>query len=72
MDGLRATPDTIDAMLKRRGPGERVTVHAFRRDELLTVDVELAEPPLDTCYLTLREAPGERAQALRDGWLRSA
>jgi predicted metalloprotease with PDZ domain len=72
MDGLRATPDTLDTMLKRRGPGERVTIHAFRRDELLTVDVELAEPPLDTCYLTLRETPDERAQGLRDDWLRGA
>jgi predicted metalloprotease with PDZ domain len=68
VDGLRASADTIDAMLKRRGPGERVGVHAFRRDELLTVDIELAAPPLDTCYLTLRAAPDQRAQALRSGW----
>jgi predicted metalloprotease with PDZ domain len=68
VDGLRASADTIDAMLKRRGPGERVGVHAFRRDELLTVDIELAAPPLDTCYLTLRAAPDQRAQALRGGW----
>ncbi|MGE5171123.1 MAG: M61 family metallopeptidase [Rudaea sp.] len=72
VDGFRASANAIDAMLKRRGPGERVSVYAFRRDELLTVDVELAEPPLDTCYLTLREAPDKRAQALRDAWLLGA
>ena len=67
-DGLRATPDALAALL-RRGHGERVRVHAFRRDELFSTYLTLAEPPLDTCYLTLVADAPPPARALRGGWL---
>jgi len=69
LDGLRASTQAIDAMLERRSPGERVAVHAFRRDELLTFDVELMPAPNDACYLGLRVDAPERAIALRNAWL---
>jgi predicted metalloprotease with PDZ domain len=70
-DGLRATPDAMSALL-RRDPGERVRVHAFRRDELFDVELTLAAPALDTCYLTLVTDPPPRAAMLRDAWLGAA
>jgi predicted metalloprotease with PDZ domain len=70
-DGLRATPDTLAALLRRR-PGERVRVHAFRRDELFDVELTLATPVADTCYLTLVVDPPPRAAMLRNAWLGSA
>jgi predicted metalloprotease with PDZ domain len=72
LDGLRASTDTMNALLARRGPGERIRVHAFRRDELLDVDVELVAAPLDTCYLTLRGDVAPPALALRSAWLTGA
>jgi hypothetical protein len=36
---------------------------------LLDVALELSEPPLDTCYLTLRDEPSATALALRKAWL---
>jgi predicted metalloprotease with PDZ domain len=69
LDGLRASTDTIDALLKRRSPGERVAVHAFRRDELITLELELTAAPNDTCHLGLRVDAPERAVALRNAWL---
>ncbi|MGQ0578408.1 MAG: hypothetical protein ACT4PQ_05790 [Betaproteobacteria bacterium] len=41
-------------------PGEAVQVHAFRRDELLVLNMSLAAPPTDTCVLIAND---ERAAA---------
>ena len=43
IDGLRATgnPSNVDALLSRYRVGDKVTVHAFRRDELMTFEVTL-------------------------------
>jgi len=69
IDGVRASADSLDKLATTRSAGEHVQVHAFRRDELILVDVELASAPLDTCWLTLRaDAPGEPAE-LRQRWL---
>jgi predicted metalloprotease with PDZ domain len=46
LDGLRATPKTIETLLGRHRPGDTVRVHAFRRDELLELTVRLAAPAL--------------------------
>ena len=43
IDGLRVSgaPSGVDALLARYKVGETVTVHAFRRDELMTFNVKL-------------------------------
>jgi len=43
LDGLRVagTPSNLDALLGRYRVGDTVQVHAFRRDELMTFDVQL-------------------------------
>jgi predicted metalloprotease with PDZ domain len=69
IDGLRATADGIDAMLARRAPGERITVHAFRRDELAAYEVTLEPAPDDTCYLALDAEAPAAALARRQAWL---
>jgi predicted metalloprotease with PDZ domain len=69
LDGLRASADALAALLTRRRPGARLAVHAFRRDELLTFDVELAPAPLDTCYLTMDEAATTQLRRRREAWL---
>ena len=72
IDGIRASADAINALTRRRSPGERIPVHAFRRDELMSVEVELLAAPLDTCHLALRTDAPERAVALRNAWLEAA
>jgi predicted metalloprotease with PDZ domain len=69
IDGVRASADALDKLATTRSAGERVGVHAFRRDELIVADVELASPPLDTCWLTLRAEPSSEAAMLRQRWL---
>jgi predicted metalloprotease with PDZ domain len=43
LDGLRVTgnPSNLDALLARYKVGDKVTLHAFRRDELMTFEVTL-------------------------------
>jgi predicted metalloprotease with PDZ domain len=67
--GLKATPERIATLLARYAPGEAVDVHAFRRDELMSFRVTLAQSPADTCYLTLDPAPAAEAEARRNAWL---
>jgi predicted metalloprotease with PDZ domain len=69
LDGVRASMEALATLLARRSPGETIAVHAFRRDELLRVAVELDAAPLDTCYLELATKTPERAVALRNAWL---
>ena len=65
LDGLRVTPGNLDTMLARRQAGDTVTVHAFRRDELMQFSVRLDPPPAEDCKPKL----AARATALRKGWL---
>lgn len=71
IDGLKATPERVTTTLSRYAPGEQVSVAAFRRDELMTFDVTLAEAPADTCYLTLARDVDEPTAARRVAWLGS-
>jgi predicted metalloprotease with PDZ domain len=65
VDGLRPGQAGLDAALAKRRPGERVVIHAFRRDELMTFDVQLRRAEADTCVLA-ESAGGKR---LRERWL---
>ena len=65
VDGLRPGRAGLDAALAKRRPGERVTIHAFRRDELMTFDARLRRAEADTCVLA-ESAGGKR---LRERWL---
>jgi predicted metalloprotease with PDZ domain len=69
IDGLRATPKTLDALLARRRPGDTAHVVAFRRDELREFEVRLTAPPADTCALRFAKKAGAGALRLRRGWL---
>ena len=67
MDGLRVTPDNFDNQLSRYRPGETVTLHTFRRDELHVLDVTLVAAKPDAWSLSVNEdKAGARA---RKRWL---
>jgi predicted metalloprotease with PDZ domain len=67
LDELRVTPKTFEGRLGSYRPGETVQTHAFRRDELLVLNVTLAAPPADTCVLTVND--DRSAATLRRRWL---
>lgn len=53
VDGLRVTgtPNNVEALLSRFKVGDKVTVHAFRRDELMTFEVMLQGDRVPTITL---------------------
>jgi predicted metalloprotease with PDZ domain len=65
VDGLKVDEKSLKALLARRRPGDRITVHAFRRDELMTHEVVLQAP--DPVEVTLSLDP--KPNPLRRGWL---
>jgi len=69
IDGIRATPESLERVLKSRRADDVVSVQAFRRDELMEFSVELEAAPRDTCCLALADDPDSDAQARRSAWL---
>ncbi|CAG0961018.1 hypothetical protein BURK1_00718 [Burkholderiales bacterium] len=69
LDGLRASAERLDACARDGRPGERISVHAFRRDELIETTLELAAAPDDTAWLALDARADADALARRERWL---
>jgi predicted metalloprotease with PDZ domain len=69
VDGLRVTASSVDGLLARCRPGETLEIHAFRRDELMRFEVELAPPAADSVKLELAPRATAAALKLRQGWL---
>ena len=67
IDGLRATPASLEQLQARRSPGDRVAIDAFRRDELMRFTLRLDAPPADTARL----ASVAKHQQERRAWLGS-
>jgi predicted metalloprotease with PDZ domain len=67
LDELRVTAENFEGRLGSYRPGDTVQMHAFRRDELLVLDVTLAAPPADTCVLSVNDNRG--ASLARRRWL---
>ena len=70
MDDLRITSSTIDTLLQRYRAGDEVTLHAFRRDELMSFVLTLRAESAPHYSLVMREKP-VLAVKLRKRWLSS-
>lgn len=53
LDGIKLEQSNLETLLSRYQPGDRVRLHAFRRDELMRFQVTLAPAPADTAYLSI-------------------
>jgi predicted metalloprotease with PDZ domain len=69
LDGLKATGERLDAYARDARPGDRVAVHAFRRDELIEATLAFVAAPDDTAFLAFDAAAGPDAVARRERWL---
>ena len=69
VDGLRVTAANLDTLLQRYRAGDKVVVHVFRRDELMTFDVTLRAESAPHFELKLKEKPVV-ALKLQRGWLK--
>jgi len=66
---LRVNATTLPKRIADHLPGQRVAVTFFRRDELRTVEVTLAENPERRLTVALDPDAGPRAKAVRTGWI---
>ena len=67
MNDLRVTPDNFDNQLSRYRPGETITLHTFRRDELHVVEATLAAAKPDAWSLNVNK--DKTAARARKRWL---
>jgi predicted metalloprotease with PDZ domain len=70
IDGLRATPASLEALLSRYAVGATVEVHAFRRDELRTFSVTLQGDRVPGITLKLDAAARKGSGPLRPSAVR--
>ncbi len=70
IDGLRVTASNLDGLLRRYRRGEGVTVHAFRRDELMSFRVVLQPESAPQWRLQMKDKPAAGVK-LRQAWLRA-
>ncbi len=69
VNGLRVTAATLDTLLARYREGDRITLHAFRRDELMSFVVTLKTDAAPKVTLTLQSKP-VAAVRMRTAWLK--
>jgi predicted metalloprotease with PDZ domain len=69
VDGLRVTATNLETLLTRYRAGDRVTLHAFRRDELMSFVATLKVDAAPKNSLAAQEKPVAAAR-MRTGWLK--
>jgi predicted metalloprotease with PDZ domain len=69
VDGLRVKSGGLDKVLARRTAGERLRLHAFRRDELFETEIVLSGSEATTATLVPEGRAGTEALRLKKGWL---
>jgi predicted metalloprotease with PDZ domain len=69
IDGLKAEPATAWLRLHDRPAFEAASLHVFRRDELLALNIVPGEAQEDTVFVTVDEHATEGQAALRRAWL---
>ena len=68
LDGLRVSAVNLESLLARYRVGDAVTLHAFRRDELMSFNLALAADEAPKIVLVPQLKPAAAAR-LRAGWL---
>jgi predicted metalloprotease with PDZ domain len=68
IDGLRVTATNLDALLARYRIGDTIVLHVFRRDELLSLSLQLASDDAPAITLKSEDKPVGPAR-LRAAWL---
>ncbi len=69
LDGIKIISDNLDQLLERAQIGNRVEIHAFRRDELMQFEVEMRPAEPNTCYLWLEQDISQEQQSRRQDWM---
>jgi len=71
IDQLKVDKQTIEKLINSYPPDSTITVHAFRRDELMRFEVMLQAGGLNTCVFELSESTSAAQDQQRRAWLQS-
>ena len=69
MSGHRLKAADLDARLKKRKPGEVVTLTLFRRDQMMSIDVQLASKPAGKFKIDLMKNPTPLQRGVYESWM---
>ncbi|MES9964526.1 MAG: PDZ domain-containing protein [Candidatus Sedimenticola sp. 20ELBAFRAG] len=69
VDGLKITAGNVHDLVANVPEGTVVTIHAFRRDELMVFQLAPLPAPADTCHLWIKEAVDADVEQRRGEWL---
>jgi predicted metalloprotease with PDZ domain len=69
VDGLRLNEKQLESYLAASETGESLTIHAFRRDELMTFQLPTLPARANTCVLHLPENLAQEQAGLINNWL---
>jgi predicted metalloprotease with PDZ domain len=70
LDGMRIGGETLVARLQEKPPGSRAQLTVFRRDELVTLSLEVETGPPTRFRVRPVEAPTPAQRAVLEDWLR--
>ena len=56
LNGIEVTTDNFEKLLERIGPEQEITLHLFRRDELLEITLMTQNAARTTCYLEVTDS----------------
>ncbi len=68
LDGKRLTPGSLDDLLEGKQPGDTVTVHYLREDELRTIEIALGGQPAGKWVIEHVEEPTDAQKEAYRSW----
>jgi predicted metalloprotease with PDZ domain len=69
VDGYRATPDNWDRVVKSASPGDRINLHVFRNQQLMSIDVRFGhQAPVEYKIVPTRPLKAAHRRRIRS-WL---
>lgn len=69
VNGIKVERSRLESIIASYAVGEEVTIHAFRRDELMTFKVKLRENTMKTALLFMAETMSEEQKQSLNAWL---
>ena len=69
VDHIEAQYSNFFDRIASYAPGTTITVHAFRRDELMVFDVTLSSPPKTVAYFTKKDSATPQEVLRKYAWL---
>ena len=71
INSLKVTKSNIDKTIQSYSVNDQLKIHAFRRDELITLNLKLKVAEMTTCYLTQSDNICASKKKYKEDWLQA-